>query len=60
LSIRDRTIALLLAVGERTSDVAQRLGITAGRVSQLRRTLARSWMDYHGFDPADREFAWMT
>ena len=59
LSIRDRAIALLLAVGERTCDVAQRLGLTAGRVSQLRRTLAKSWAAFHGFDTSEREFAWL-
>jgi DNA-directed RNA polymerase specialized sigma24 family protein len=60
LSLRDRAIALLLALGERTSDVARRLGLTPGRVSQLRRTLAKSWAEFHGFDPTEREFTWLA
>lgn len=60
LAFRDRCVATLLAVGERTSDVAQRLGITAGRVSQLKRMLAKSWAEFHNFDTSEREFAWLA
>ena len=46
LSQRDRKIAKFLAVGNRTSDVAQRFAVSAGRVSQLRRELAESWKEF--------------
>ena len=38
-----RRIAVLLARGETTSAVARMFGLTAGRVSQLRQELKRSW-----------------
>ena len=38
-----RKIAKSLARGETTSDVARMFGLTAGRVSQLRRELKESW-----------------
>ena len=60
LSIRDRMIAWLLALGEQTVDVAKRLSLSSGRVSQLRRKFARSWRDFHGFEPSDPEFSWLA
>jgi len=40
---RRRRIAELLATGESTGETAQQFGVTAGRVSQLRRELKDSW-----------------
>lgn len=51
LSRRDRRIAETLALGNRTSDVANRFKLSAGRVSQLRRELAQSWRQFVGDDP---------
>ena len=48
LSSRDRRIAESLATGTTTQDVAARFGISAGRVSQLRRELHGSWRDFRG------------
>ncbi len=42
-SLRDQRIALLLAEGYTTNEVAQRFQVSAGRVSQLRRELCDSW-----------------
>jgi hypothetical protein len=39
-----KSIAKDLAVGYSTSEVAHKYGVTAGRISQLRRTLEESWM----------------
>ncbi|MDZ4800964.1 MAG: hypothetical protein SGI92_22625 [Bryobacteraceae bacterium] len=60
LSIRERAIAWLLALGERTSDVAQQFNLSKGRVAQLRKQLAQSWRDFHSPDSADPEFAWVA
>jgi hypothetical protein len=38
-----RLVALRLAIGETTSEVAQRFGLSNGRVSQLRRELLDDW-----------------
>jgi hypothetical protein len=46
LSDRDRAVAEDLAVGERTGDVARKYGISAGRVSQLRKQFKRSWQQF--------------
>ena len=51
---RQRGIAQLLAVGETTSDTARRFGVSAGRISQIRRELEWSWREYHG-ETADDE-----
>ena len=48
LSARDRKIIGGLLSGERTQTVAERFGITEGRVSQLRRRYERNWLDYQG------------
>ncbi len=47
LSARTRRIAELLAVGETTSRVAELVGVTAGRISQLRRELQSAWDAFH-------------
>jgi RNA polymerase sigma factor (sigma-70 family) len=48
LSARDRRIVDDLAAGGRTGEVAQKFGVSAGRVSQLRGQLKESWEDFVG------------
>jgi DNA-binding NarL/FixJ family response regulator len=48
LTPRHRRIAQTLALGHSTGEVARQFGISAGRVSQLRRELYESWCDFHG------------
>ena len=48
LTRRNRRIVNLLAIGERTSTVAERLGLSWGRVSQLRRKFERWWYTFQG------------
>lgn len=45
---KKRRIAVALRAGESTKRVAQKFGITPGRVSQLRREFAHDWQDFHG------------
>jgi hypothetical protein len=45
---RDRKMANALAVGNSTGEVARRFGLSAGRVSQLRRELYDSWKEFLG------------
>jgi hypothetical protein len=52
LSPRDRRAAKSLAMGNTTNEVARKLKISAGRVSQLRRELHKSWLEFHGEDGA--------
>jgi hypothetical protein len=51
LTQRMRRIAHDLAIGWSTSEVALRHGLSASRISQLRRRLAESWAAFH-HDPA--------
>lgn len=46
LSVRNRQIARSLATGHTTTDVARRIGVAPGRVSQVRRELERSWQTF--------------
>jgi hypothetical protein len=48
LTQRMRQIAKDLALGCSTSEVASKHGVTAGRISQLRRTLEESWAAFQG------------
>lgn len=48
LSRRDRKIALKLAEGERTRDVARRYKVSQGRISQLRSELKVAWEKFTG------------
>ena len=48
LSKRNRRIAKALSVGETTSVVAQKFGLSAGRVSQLRVWLREHWEQFQG------------
>ena len=45
---RQRAIAEILATGEETRTVARRFGLSAGRVSQIRRKLHRRWCLFQG------------
>ena len=48
LPLTKRRIARVLAGGETTLATARRFGLTAGRVSQLRRELQASWRELQG------------
>jgi len=48
LARKKRRIAQTLARGEGTGKVASMFGLTAGRVSQLRRELQESWEEFQG------------
>jgi hypothetical protein len=48
LTKRMKEIAKDLACGCSTSEVANKHGVTAGRISQLRRTLEESWAAFQG------------
>lgn len=48
LSRRDRKIIAAMVSGDRTSAVAERFGISWGRVSQLRRRFERDWKVFQG------------
>jgi hypothetical protein len=50
LSERDRRIAEFLALGNRTHETSRTFGVSAGRVSQLRKELAVSWREFRGED----------
>ena len=45
---RDRKVAQFLSLGNRTSDAAGKFGVSQGRISPLRRELAKSWNDFTG------------
>lgn len=45
---RNRQAAEALAVGNTTSEVAKQLDLSAARISQLRRQLHSSWLEFHG------------
>jgi hypothetical protein len=45
---RRRRIAQALAVGHSTTEVSRKFGVSAGRISQMRRKFARSWRRFHG------------
>ena len=45
---RNRRIALALALGGATSDVAEEYAISWSRISQLRQELRCSWLDFQG------------
>jgi hypothetical protein len=48
LSVRNRDLVAHLAVGYTTLEVSDLFGVTAGRVSQLRRELEASWQEFVG------------
>jgi hypothetical protein len=45
---RARKIVERLLLGDRTSELARRFRLTAGRISQLRRALRENWDEYQG------------
>ena len=51
LSSKSRAVTEKLMQGHSTSKVAKMVGISSGRVSQLRRELMESWASFHG-EPA--------
>ncbi len=53
-SLRDQRIALLLAEGYSTNEVAQRFQVSAGRISQLRRELCDSWEQFQADESPDK------
>ena len=55
LSHRDRRIITALADGHNGLVVADRFGVTPGRISQLRHRFERLWMVFHGEDPASAD-----
>lgn len=56
LSPKHRRIATTLAGGETTARTAKRFRVSAGRISQIRQELRKSWQEFQGETPAD-EFA---
>jgi hypothetical protein len=55
LSPRDRELAMYLSMGHGGKRAAARFGVSAGRVSQLRRGWATAWRRFQGEDSiADR------
>lgn len=48
LADKQRQVARALAMGETTSNVARAIGVTAGRVSQIRQELSISWDTFQG------------
>ena len=48
LSPQKRQIAEKLAVGDTTSEIAQKCKVSPGRISQIRRELENSWQEFHG------------
>ncbi|MEK6249378.1 MAG: hypothetical protein N2C12_14440 [Planctomycetales bacterium] len=48
LTQRQREVAGCLAAGESTSVVARQLGLSSGRISQLRRELQTAWQSFQG------------
>ena len=52
LSRRRRRIAQLLASGEATHAVAKQFRLSDGRISQVRRELADSWLVFQGDKPS--------
>jgi hypothetical protein len=52
LTTKQRRIANALAVGETTKDVANRFGLTAGRISQMRHELMDCWNAFTADRPA--------
>ena len=48
LTGRDRAVIAALAAGERVTAMARRFGISAARVSQLRRKFEQDWREFQG------------
>ena len=52
LGTRDRRIALDMALGHRTRELAAAYRLSAARISQLRRRFEQSWRQFQGESPA--------
>jgi hypothetical protein len=50
-SVRDRRLIRDMMRGERTGELADKFGLTAGRISQLRREFHDDWSAYYGEGP---------
>ena len=48
LTARQRKIANMLAIGETTNAAARKSGLTAGRISLIRRELMEAWLGFTG------------
>jgi hypothetical protein len=48
LSLRMKQVARDMAFGWSTKELAAKHGVTAGRISQMRRSLERSWKEFQG------------
>jgi hypothetical protein len=48
LGSHKRRVAEKMLMGERTTDLAQKFGVSQGRVSQLRREMEADWRQFHG------------
>jgi hypothetical protein len=48
LKRHNRKLAMFLALGNKTSEAAQRFGVSLARVSQVRRQLKISWEEFQG------------
>jgi hypothetical protein len=57
LTKRNRRIAEALSLGHTTGSVAKRFNVSAGRVSQLRQELAKSWKQFVGEADGDKPAA---
>ena len=51
LPVRYRRLAQYLSLGNRTSDAAKKFGVSAGRISQLRKEHAANWKRFIGDEP---------
>lgn len=48
LTSRERRLVVLMSMNERTKDLARRFGLSAGRISQMRRSLCADWQHFTG------------
>lgn len=55
LGSHKRRIVEKMLMGERTSDLSLRFGVSPGRVSQLRREFEAGWRQFHGDDESRPE-----
>ena len=51
LPSRNRRVAKFLAIGNSTAETARQFKVSPSRISQLRRELHQSWLEFHGECP---------
>jgi hypothetical protein len=51
LPLRLRRVAKFLSKGETTNAAAEKFRVSAGRISQIRKELQRSWQQFMGDEP---------